>query len=276
MADNENEEILREKEAKKKSRQKRSIVQVSIGLIIMLAGVGIILYPYYRQKKADDLTQQAIELILSPQPQPSKAPQGDGTDPNGAGEVTGEVDTEGNGTVLPGGSEVLDPEDWANSQLPEIDPDKVLSGEEDQGNTNTNRLNGQELVGVIQIPKIELIYAIVEGTETAEIGVAIGHMKGTKKIGAKGNCVLAGHRGGYSGPYFKYLNKLVPGDEVILTNKNSEQFVYKVTESFFVQPTEMWVTENTGKDKAVLTLITCENDGKERLIVRCAIEEPEQ
>lgn len=151
-------------------------------------------------------------------------------------------------------------------------PDAPDAEETDDEKENANRLGGKTVIGVIQIPKIELIYAIVEGSDAAEIGVAIGHMSSTAKLGEIGNCALAGHRGGYSGPYFKNLDKLEIGDEVIITNANQEVFTYKVTEKLVVEPDEVWVIEDTGEDIAMLTLVTCENDGAERLIVRCVIE----
>lgn len=276
MPDNENEEILREKEEKLKKQKRRSVMQVVIGLSIILIGIGIMLYPHYRQQISEKVNESAEDFfdgIIIDIPEFEE-------DHNSEDETSeGDFETEIGDTVmvLPGESEVLDPEDAALKQLPEINPNKAENSEnsepERQRNTNKDRLNDQKVIGAILIPKISLIYSVVEGTGTDEIGVAIGHMTGTKKIGAKGNCVLAGHRGGYSGNYFEKLDKLEIGDEVILANERHEQFVYKVTESFVVEPDEMWVAKNTGKEKAILTLITCENSGKQRLIVRCELEE---
>ncbi len=129
------------------------------------------------------------------------------------------------------------------------------------------------MIGVIQIEAIDLIYAIVEGTETEDIGVAIGHISDTAGLGELGNCALAGHRGGYSGPYFKNVDQLKKGDSVVITKAGGQKFEYRVTESFIVEPTELWVIEDTGDEKAVLTLVTCEDSGDTRLIVRCEMEE---
>ncbi|MDE7298204.1 MAG: class D sortase, partial [Lachnospiraceae bacterium] len=146
-------------------------------------------------------------------------------------------------------------------------------GQEEADANKPNRLNNRTVIGVIQIEAIDLIYAIVEGTETEDIGVAIGHMSETAGLGEIGNCALAGHRGGYSGPYFKDIDKLKKGDSVVITKAGGQSFEYKVTESFIVEPTEIWVVEDTGEDKAVLTLVTCEDNGDTRLIVRCEMEE---
>lgn len=134
-----------------------------------------------------------------------------------------------------------------------------------------NRLSGQTVVGLIEIEKIDLIYAIVEGTSDANLGVAVGHMTETKPIGAVGNCAIAGHRGGTSGPYFKNLDELSKGDEVKVTDLLGNVYTYKVTESFVVEPTDVWVVEDTPGVKT-LTLITCQDSGTKRLIVQAVSE----
>lgn len=132
----------------------------------------------------------------------------------------------------------------------------------------SERLRGQRLFGIINIPDIELTYAIVEGTSVENIGVAIGHFSASAAIGAEGNCALAGHRGGMSGPYFKDINKLQKGSEIILTDMNFEESVYYVTDSFVVEPNETYVVEDLGIPGKYLTLVTCQDKGTRRLIVR--------
>ncbi len=132
-----------------------------------------------------------------------------------------------------------------------------------------DRLRGQTVIGLIEIEKLDLIYAIVEGTSDHNLGVAIGHMTSTVNLGEVGNCALAGHRGGTSGPYFKNIDKLVAGDEIKVTDVYGKETIYKVTESFLVEATEMWVADNN-TDQKMLTLITCEDDI--RLIVRAISE----
>lgn len=134
-----------------------------------------------------------------------------------------------------------------------------------------NRLSGQSVVGLIEIEKIDLIYAIVEGTSEANLGVAVGHMSETKPIGAEGNCGIAGHRGGTSGPYFKNLDELSKGDEIKITDLMGNEYLYKVTKSFVVDPTDVWVVEDTPGIKT-LTLVTCQDNGTKRLIVQAICE----
>jgi len=125
----------------------------------------------------------------------------------------------------------------------------------------------QEVYGIIEIKKIDITFAIVKGTKKNNIRVAIGHMNGTAKIGAKGNCVLAGHRGGIYGQFFKNLHELSKGDEIKLTDLTGKEYTYSVYDSFVVKPSDYSVTEQNEKE-SIVTLITCEDNGRTRLIVR--------
>ncbi len=247
-------------------------VRMALGIAIMLVGIGVCLYPFYRQKKSDDFNEDAINMILTPQP--TKAGAGQEEVPTTPPEATQMAQAVPEGTDAPDAPDNPQPAEEADGELTTLgealleNPDAPEQEEEDE-QENANRLNGKKVIGVIQIPKIELIYAIVEGSDAAEIGVAIGHMSNTAQLGEIGNCALAGHRGGYSGPYFKNLDKLEIGDEVVITNTKHEMFTYKVTETMIVQPDEVWVVEDTGEGVAMLTLVTCESNGTERLIVRC-------
>lgn len=249
-------------------------LRTALGIAIMLAGICVCLYPFYRQKKSNDFNEDAINMILTPQPTAGGVTEKQDPAPTKAPEVTEEIPTRPTPTESIGEPDGTGDAEGENTALLGEDllenPDAPDQEAEDE-KENANRLNGQTVIGVIQIPKIELIYAIVEGADSAEIGVAIGHMSNTAKLGETGNCALAGHRGGYSGPYFKNLDRLAAGDEVIITDTDQQVFTYKVTETMVVQPEEVWVIEDTGEDVAMLTLVTCENDGKERLIVRCVL-----
>lgn len=115
-------------------------------------------------------------------------------------------------------------------------------------------LHGKEISGVIEIPKLNVVAAILEGTDDRALKYTVGHYPGTADIGEKGNSVLLGHRNYVYGHYFRELDKLELGDLIIL-RKDNDEFIYEVTDSFVVEPTEMWVL-NSSED-AEITLITC-------------------
>ena len=146
-----------------------------------------------------------------------------------------------------------------------------LEIEETQGEINEGNskelLKNQKVIGMINIPVIKAKYAIVEGSNRANIAVAIGHMKGTAVLGGEGNCVLAGHNGGIYGKFFKNINQLEKDDEVIVTDQYGDVYSYRVYERLKVKPSDVYVVENL--EGKILTLITCQDNGKSRLVVRC-------
>lgn len=115
-------------------------------------------------------------------------------------------------------------------------------------------LKGKELSGIIEIPKLGVAAAILEGTDDRALKYTVGHYPQTAKPGEKGNCVLLGHRNYVYGHYFREINKLREGDLIIL-KMDTEEFTYTVTESFVVEPEDIWVLNDS--HDAEVTLITC-------------------
>ncbi len=128
-----------------------------------------------------------------------------------------------------------------------------------------------EVIGLIEIEALDVKYAVLEGTGNRELSCGIGHIPDTAGIGGEGNCVLAGHRGSRYGNYFKYLNELETGDVVRLTDKKGVQYFYEAESMEVVGPYENSVKDQ-GEEK-MLTLLTCENNGTMRLVVRCRMSE---
>lgn len=134
-------------------------------------------------------------------------------------------------------------------------------------NKAINVFDNQEISGIIDIPKINVSSAILEGTDDKALKYAVGHYPETAQPGEKGNCVLLGHRNYVYGHFFRRLNELEVGDEVII-KKDTNTFTYVVTESFVVSPEEVWVLDET--ENAEITMITCTPLGiyTDRLIVK--------
>lgn len=131
---------------------------------------------------------------------------------------------------------------------------------------------GKQISGLIEIPKINVSSAILEGTDDSALKYAVGHYPGLGEIGKPGNYVLLGHRNYVYGHFFRNLDKLEVGDEVLIT-KESETYTYVVHESFVVKPEDVWVLEQT--EDSIITMITCTPMGtyENRLIVRGILKE---
>lgn len=217
------------------------------GILIMLLGICVFLYPVVKQANAKRVQKHLMKGIKE------VIEENMVTDRESSEDTLGDIDDLTNSTIE---------EDYADLSLTTEE-----QTEEETPNNVRDRLKNQTVLGIIEIEKIDLIYAVVEGTKDENLGVAIGHMKNTAAFGQPGNCALAGHRGGISGPYFKKIDKLKKGDLIKLTNANGTVYSYYVTESFVVDQSEVWVAENNTEEK-MLTLITCENNSTKRLIVR--------
>lgn len=126
-------------------------------------------------------------------------------------------------------------------------------------------------LGVLTIPRIKLEVVAVEGVRSSDLRYSVGHFPGTGLPG-KGNFALAGHRTFVSGQFFRRLDELVVGDKIQM-EYGGKSYVYRVTESFVVDPSDTWVLDPS--EEAVITLVTCTppRSTAHRLIIRGLLED---
>lgn len=128
-----------------------------------------------------------------------------------------------------------------------------------------------EILGYLTIERLEIEYAVVEGTDRNALAYHIGHMSGTADMGMPGNCVLAGHRGGRFGLFFLHLDRIVKGDTVKLTDTAGKEYIYEVEKIFVTDAFDNSI-KIQGEEKE-LTLLTCTEKGTKRLIVKCSYQQ---
>lgn len=121
--------------------------------------------------------------------------------------------------------------------------------------SSSNQSSKQTVLGVIQIKKIKVRAAIVEGVSESNLSTGIGHIPGTAFPGQAGNCALAGHRSYTFGKFFRRLDELKEGDEIIINTKK-EDLKYKVFKIYTVTPDDISILKGS-KDDNIITLITC-------------------
>lgn len=128
-----------------------------------------------------------------------------------------------------------------------------------------------EPVARLSIPRLEVDQIVVAGVGTSELKMGPGHFPGTPLPGRSGNAALAGHRTSYGAP-FGDLDRLEPGDEILLTTLEGE-FRYAVEDSFIVAPTDTYVVDTLEPNRATLTLVTChpKYSTRERLIISAGL-----
>ena len=157
----------------------------------------------------------------------------------------------------------------------EHEEEKETCGQEETETTVSEEdaatLAKEEVIGLIEIETLDIKYAVLEGTKSHELSCGIGHITDTAGIGEKGNCVLAGHNGSRHGTFFTNLKTIRTGEGVKLTDKECNGYFYEVESMEVVGPYDNSVKDQG--EEAELTLITCENKGTMRLIVKCSMQE---
>jgi len=121
------------------------------------------------------------------------------------------------------------------------------------------------IIGELVIPALLLTQTMYKGVTLPTLDKGVGYWPGTAMPGHVGNVVLGGHRVSKKKP-FRNIDLLVPGDEIYLTTTEGT-FVYAVTGTQIVEPTETWII-NQG-ETATLTLFACHppHSTKQRIVV---------
>lgn len=106
------------------------------------------------------------------------------------------------------------------------------------------------LVGRVEIDRLGLSAMISEGTTSATLRRAVGHITGTALPGRPGNVGLSAHRDTFFWP----LRNVRRNDVVKLTTLSGE-YRYRVVSTKIVDPGDLTVLDSSGKE--TLTLVTC-------------------
>ena len=121
------------------------------------------------------------------------------------------------------------------------------------------------IIGQLVIPSLLLTQTIYKGAALSTFDKGVGYWPGTAMPGHVGNVVLGGHRVSKAKP-FRNIDLLMPGQEIYLTTDEGT-FVYAVTGTQIIEPTETWII-NQG-ETATLTLFACHppHSTKQRIVV---------
>lgn len=217
--------------------------------IIFLAGLSLLLYPFvanqwnnYRQKQLISGYEQVVS--------DKEAAEG--------------IDYD---------AERKKAEDYNEALLPCVLPDSFALAESsgvDPVYMNTLNIAGDEMMGSVEIPKINIKIPIYHTTEEEVLNKGAGHLEGSSLPvgGANTHAVISAHRGLPSASLFTDLDQLKEGDHFLL-HVLDETLCYEVDKISVVKPedTSALAVED-GQD--LVTLLTCTPYGvnTERLLVR--------
>ena len=219
-------------------------------VIVFLAGLSLLLYPFvanqwnsYRQSRLISNYESTVAEM----------------------EEAGEIDYE---------------KEWQKANaynaalLPSILPDSFAvaeaSDEEDDAYMSCLNLTGDGMMGIVEIPKIDVKIPIYHTTEDEVLQKAAGHLEGSSlPVGGEStHSVISAHRGLPSATLFTDLDQMEEGDHFLL-HILDDTLCYEVDQILVVEPkqTESLAVEE-GED--LVTLLTCTPYGvnTERLLVR--------
>ncbi len=128
------------------------------------------------------------------------------------------------------------------------------------------QMQGHKVIGIINIPAIDLEYPIIDKTTKETMRISISKFSGGE-INEIGNVALAGHNN-YSGTMFGKNKNLKIKDKIYLTDLTRRTIEYEIYNIFVTDPNDTSILETEDKTKRELTLITCKNGRSERLIIK--------
>lgn len=133
-------------------------------------------------------------------------------------------------------------------------------------------MDGYNVIGIVKIPKIELEYPILDidtynPEETKEpMKISIVKYWGGK-VNEYGNLSIAGHNN-YDGTMFGKTKNLNIGDIVELTDLENQTIQYQIYDIFVTDPNDVTILQTNDETIREVTLITCTNGNKSRLILK--------
>ena len=145
----------------------------------------------------------------------------------------------------------------------EVITDKSHEQSSNTYKNNNSATNNPGTIGILRISSINLKAPIVNGEEN--LNYVVAKYKNSPNFGENGNTILAAHNN-MKGSIFRNLYKVKIGDTVEV-QKDNEVFKYKITEREIIEPNDpSLLTQDLSKKE--ITLITCTNRAKQRLILK--------
>ena len=146
--------------------------------------------------------------------------------------------------------------------------EEELNKEETQQSESLPELEfkGYKIEGIIEIPKINIKYPIIDHTNEETMKVSITKFWGPQ-ANEIGNYTVAGHNN-KDGTMFGKTKYLQIGDKIKLTNLKNETIEYEIFKIYSIDPDDVSCVESVENGTREITLITCTNRHKNRLVTK--------
>ena len=220
---------------------KKRIIATILIILLFLAGLGIVLYPYVSEyvnaKHASRVVVNYDDTVKKITPEDF--------------------------------SQYFEVAEEYNERLRQ-NPNPFSEDNRTEGYETALNVDGSGMMGYLEIPKISVKLPFYHGTSGAVLNEAVGHLEGSSlPVGGEGtHVVLSAHRGLPSAKLFTDLDKLEKGD-IFLLHIYDKVLTYEIDQISIVEPEDYGLLEiEDGKD--LCTLLTCTPYGinTQRLLVR--------
>lgn len=221
-------------------RDKARRIVFILGLVLVLVGAGVLLYPRFTAfRYAQEVSRQKESFLEQVDPEGTHGEEAREPDPR-LEELYEKLVEENQRLYEEHQPQLVDPFSY---EQPAIDLSEY--GLEDG------------VIGYLAIDKMGIELPIYLGANPRNMTLGAAHMTNTSyPIGGEStNCVLAGHRGYFQAPMFRNIQKLELGDVVQVQNFR-ETLQYEVSEIQVVNPDEVECLYIRPSED-LLTLITC-------------------
>ena len=119
---------------------------------------------------------------------------------------------------------------------------------------------------IISIPKLEIEYSVLSRTSEALLKISPTKFWGGEP-NEVGNFCIIGHN--YRNKkFFSKVPTLENGDTIILKDMEGKSVTYAVYDKYTVEPEDLSCTSQYTEGRREVTLITCTNDSKLRVVVK--------
>ena len=199
--------------------KKRGMIPMTLGLLLIAAALGLVLYNQWDANRAGRASEQVLEVLAEVIEERSAEYRQDGKEPE--------------------------------EQI-----------RKDQNDMVTVEIDGNEYLGVIEIPSLDLSLPVMKDWSYSKLTIAPCRYSGSYYTD---DLVLCAHN--YRTKHFYPIRWVDIGADVYFTTVNGTVYHYVVSNREMLRPTA--VEEMITPGDWDLTLFTCNSDGLLRCTVRC-------
>lgn len=125
---------------------------------------------------------------------------------------------------------------------------------------------GYEMIATLKVPSIDIEYPVLAENSDELMKITLNKYWGCNP-NEVGNLCIVGHN--YkSGKHFGKLKYVKIGDKLLVTDNSDRTLTYEVYDTYVIDPYDTKCTSQLTDGRKDVTLITCTNAGKNRLVVK--------